>query len=150
MTVFVSIGKTQEPSQVELVELKELKQHEKIDPEHLKELKEKIKSDDVLKRPIVVDRNTNIILDGEHRFNSLKELGFSKIPVIFVDYNLPEITVKSWRKGRHLTKQIVIEAGLTQKKLPSRTSRHMVRISSKLKHISFMQKRVDIPLLRLQ
>ena len=136
--------------QVELVELKELKEHEEIDPQYLKKLKEEIKADGVLKRPIVVDRNTNIILDGEHRFKSLKEIGCNRIPVVFVDYNVPEIKVKSWRKGKRLTKQIVIKAGLTQKKLPSGTSRHVVRIGNKLKHISFMQKRVDIPLSKLQ
>ena len=150
MTAFVSIGRAWGPFQVELAELKELKEHEEVDPEHLKELKEEINSDGVLKRPIVVDRNTNIILDGEHRFNSLKELGCNRIPVIFVDYNLPEIKVKSWRKGKRLTKQIVTEAGLTQKKLPRRTSRHMVRIGNKLKHISFIQKRVDVPLSMLK
>jgi hypothetical protein len=109
-----------------------------------------IKSDGVLKRPIVVDRDTYIVLDGEHRLRALKEMGYNKIPVVFVDYYSPKIIVLSWRKGEKINKESVILAGLTRKKLPPKTSKHMVEIDGKLKHISFLEKRVDIPLEKLR
>lgn len=76
--------------EAQLVELNKLRQHEEVDSAHLKELKEEIRSDMVLKFAIVVDKNTNVILDGEHRFNALRELGCRSIPVVYVDYNSPE------------------------------------------------------------
>jgi cysteine synthase/O-phosphoserine sulfhydrylase/cystathionine beta-synthase len=133
-------------TEVQLVELDKLRQHEEVDPAHLKELKEEIKSDKILKFAIVVDKNTNIILDGEHRFNSLKELGCRRIPVVYVDYNSPDIQVQSWRNNLHLTKKDVIEAGLGEKKLPPKTSKHMIKIGDRLLHISAIQKRTDVPL----
>lgn len=63
-----------------------LKQHEKINTNHLKLLLNQIKHDGILNHPIIVDKNTLIILDGHHRFNVLKKLGLSIIPVYFVDY----------------------------------------------------------------
>jgi len=133
-------------TEAQLVELNKLRQHEEVDPAHLKELKEEIRSDAVLKFAIVVDKNTNVILDGEHRFNALKELGCKKIPVVYVDYNSPDIEVQTWRNNPHLTKKDVIDAGLSEKKLPPKTSKHMIKIGDRASHISAIQKRTDIPL----
>ncbi|MFN3268456.1 MAG: pyridoxal-phosphate dependent enzyme, partial [Zestosphaera sp.] len=133
-------------TEAQLVELDELKEHEEVDPIRLEELKKEIRSDNILKYAIIVDKNTNIILDGGLRFNALKELGCKRIPVVYVDYNSPDIEVFSWRDNQTLTKKDIIEAGLSGKKLPPRTSKHMLKIGDKLLHISAIQKRVDVPL----
>lgn len=135
---------------VDLIGLRKLREHEEVDPRHLRRLKAQIRADGVLKRPIVVDRKTRVILDGEHRFNALKQLGCTQIPIVFVDYDSPSIGVKAWRKGEHVTKEAVIEAGVTGRKLSFKTSRHMIRLGSRLNHISVLQGRVDIPLERLR
>jgi cysteine synthase/O-phosphoserine sulfhydrylase/cystathionine beta-synthase len=134
----------------QLANLDELKQHEEVDPQHLKDLTQKIALDKILKFAIVADKNTNIILDGEHRFNALKNLGCKKIPVVYVDYNSPDILVQNWRKGKKLTKKDVIEAGLSKQKLPPKTSRHMIKMSDNLTHIFAIEKRVDIPIEALK
>jgi ParB-like chromosome segregation protein Spo0J len=82
-----------------LIELERLTAHEEVNLQHLKELKKEIELDRILKFAIAVDEATNIILDGHHRFNALRELGCKRIPAIFVDYNAPQIKVKSWRNG---------------------------------------------------
>ena len=133
-----------------LVDLNELKEHEKIEKEYLEKLKKQILRDGILKRPIVVDRNTNIILDGHFRFNALKQLGYSKIPVFFIDYNSPDILVAAWRDGEIVTKEDVIRAGLTEKKLPPKTSKHMLNSSNHKIHISKIVKKVDVPLDELK
>lgn len=137
-------------AKLQLTNLNELKQHEDVDPQHLKDLTQKIASDKILKFAIVADKNTKVILDGEHRFNVLKNLGCKKIPVVYVDYNSPYILVQSWRKDKKLTKKDVIEAGLSGKKLPPKTSRHMIKMSDNLTHIFAIEKRVDIPIEALK
>ena len=109
-----------------IIKIKELKEHEEIRPEYLEELKNQIEQDGFLKDPIIVDKNTKIILDGHHRYKSLKQLGYSKIAAYFVDYNSSEIKVQSWRKGEIVTKEDVIKAGLTGDKFPPKTSRHII------------------------
>lgn len=82
---------------MELVKISELKIHEEIDPMHLEELKKEIITEGFIKDPIIVDRNSNIVLDGHHRLTILKLLGYSKIPVYYVDYlNDSGIGLRTW------------------------------------------------------
>ncbi|MBD3155276.1 MAG: hypothetical protein GF368_01315 [Candidatus Aenigmarchaeota archaeon] len=108
-----------------LVEISKLKEHEEIIPERFDELKNEILSSGFLKEPIVVDKNTNIILDGHHRFNIFKSLGYSKIAVQYVDYGNPKIVVDSWN-GNLQTKEKVIEKVVSGEKFPPKTTKHMI------------------------
>jgi len=127
----------------QLANLEKLKSHEEVDQNHLVELKRKIEADDILKYPIIVDKKTNVIIDGEHRFTVLKELQCKTIPVIYIDYESPLIEVQSWRKNFKLTKAAVIKAGISGKKLPPKTSKHLIKRSTGATHISVIGKRVD-------
>ncbi|MCS7142305.1 MAG: ParB N-terminal domain-containing protein [Aigarchaeota archaeon] len=122
-----------------LVRLEELKEHERYDPEHLEELLQDISSCGVLRRPIIADKKTKVILDGHHRYNSLKRLGCKYIPVYFVDYFRSEIEVHQWDNKPLVTKEDVIKAGTSGKLLPSRSSKHMVRIGNELHHITYIE-----------
>ncbi|MFQ6010696.1 MAG: ParB N-terminal domain-containing protein [Nitrososphaerales archaeon] len=134
----------------ETIELIELRPHEEIEPLHLEELREEIRSDKILKKPIVVDKKTMVILDGHHRFNSFKQLGLSKIPVYFVDYASSLIKVTGWKDGSRITKKQVREAGSTGRKLPARTSKHMYLEAGELVHISEIVTNVNVPLENLR
>lgn len=113
---------------VKLVKLEKLKEHEEIIPNHLIKLLLEIVSDGILKKPILVDINTYIILDGHHRYHVVRYLGGNFIPALLIDYNSDLVTVTAWRKGEIVTKDTVIKAGLSGYKLPPKTSRHIVKI----------------------
>lgn len=81
---------------LEVVELQKLLPHEEIIPASLEKLSHEIKRDKIIKHPIIVDRNSMIVLDGNHRTKAMKELGCSYIPVCAVDYTDPLIEVKCW------------------------------------------------------
>jgi hypothetical protein len=130
----------------QLVKIDKLRPHEEVNPRHFKELFRQIVEDRMLKFAIAVDKNTDIILDGEHRFTVLKEIGCERIPVVYVDYNSTDIEVEPWEKGRHITKKEVIEAGLGENRLPATTSKHLVRIGNKQAHISIIEKRGNMSL----
>lgn len=132
-------------SEVQFVDLEKLLQHEEFDPIYLEKLTDEIVLDRTLKVAIVVDKDTNIILDGVHRFNALKRLGCKKIPVVYVDYNSPLIEVDTWKKGLHLTKKDVVKAGLSGKKFSPKTSKHMIRNEDSKSHISTIEKEVNVP-----
>lgn len=74
--------------------------------------------------PIIVDRGTNVILDGHHRFAAADKFGLGLIPAILVDYPVSEISVSSWRSGIEIGSHDVIKAGVRGRLLPSKTSRH--------------------------
>ena len=126
-----------------------LKEHEEVDEKRLEQLQKEIISAGALKRPIVVDKNTGVIIDGHHRFNVIKRLGFKTIPAIFVDYQSAGIQVRAWRDEESITKEDVINAALSGKKLPHRTSKHMIVRDGSQKHISAIQDKINIPLVEL-
>ena len=129
-----------------LVKLDCLKEHEECDPIYLEELLEKIVKDGELKRPIIVDSRTMIILDGHHRYLCIKKLGKRFIPAYLIDYSIPEIEVYSWNNNEVMTKEKVINAGLSGKKMPPKSTKHMIRIGNELYHITYIEKEHPYPL----
>jgi hypothetical protein len=133
-----------------LIDLGELKEHEQIRPEYLEELKNEILSDGILKMPIAVDKETYIILDGHHRLHALRRIGCKRIPCLLFDYQSPEIEVLPQREGETVTKGLVIETALTGRRMPPKTSKHMVMVGGELKHISILETVINIPLEKLK
>ncbi len=109
------------------MKIKKIRQHEDVDEDHLKELKDKISSERFFKEPIVIDENTLIVLDGHHRLNSCKQLGLKKIPCLLVDYeNDNKIKVVGRRKNIPISKKIVVAMGLSGKVFPKKTTKHFI------------------------
>jgi hypothetical protein len=138
------------PDHVCFIDLVALKEHEEIRPEYLEQLKDEILSDGILKMPIAVDKTTYIILDGHHRLHALKKIGCKRIPVILFDYQSPEIEVVPHRDGETITKEMVIQTALAGKRMPPKTSKHMIIIEGELKHISILETVINIPLEKLK
>lgn len=133
-------------AKIEVLDVCVLKQHEEVEEKRLAELYEEIKSDGFLKRAIAVDLNSYIIIDGHHRYNVLKALGCSRIPALLVDYFSPILKVLSWKGDEEISKSSVIEAGLSGKLFPARTTRHVICFDGSLLHISQLEPEVNIPL----
>ncbi len=127
-----------------------LKEHEKVDFNRLKKLMKEIASDGVLKKPILVDKNTLTILDGHHRLNALKKLGLRKIPVILIDYNSPHIIVKKWGTNEVLDKEDVLRVARCGRLFPPKTTQHFVILNNGFKHVEVLQREVNIPLEKLK
>jgi len=138
------------PKKIVFFEIEELKEHEEIRPDYLEILKNEILSDGILKMPICIDKKTCIILDGHHRLHALKKIGCTKIPVVMVDYHSPEIKVIPWREGEMITKEKIIDTALSGKRMPSKTSKHMIILDGEWTHISAIEMTIDIPLEELK
>ena len=100
-----------------IIDIDELREHEEINPELLDKLRKEIAADGVLKLAIAVDEKTKTVIDGHHRIQALKQLGYKKIPVVLIDYMSPEIVVQTWKEGMKVTKEEVLEAALLGKKM---------------------------------
>jgi len=112
--------------QIKKIDIEKLRPHEEICEIHLNDLLADIKKDGFLADPIIADKDTLVILDGHHRYNTLKRLGARFCPVCLVDYKDGAIAVGCWREGETITKDRVIEAGITGKLLRPQTSRHTI------------------------
>jgi hypothetical protein len=122
---------------IALVPIDELKPHEKGSPLYLEMLKQEILRDGVLKYPIIADEKTRVILDGMHRWLALKSLGYSLIPVMFINaFQNPKIHVGRRRIHRYasnsngdMTIEKVISTGLSGRLMKPRSTRHFFPFS---------------------
>ena len=81
---------------ISLIEIDQLKPHEKIIERQVDEIASEILRENNVRDPMIVDDKDYVILDGMHRYNSLKKLGCTLAPCCLVNYDLPQIKVGSW------------------------------------------------------
>ncbi len=70
--------------------------HEETIPARIRSLGDRIRRDGVQSAPIIVDRDTYVVLDGMHRTAIMTELGCRFTCVCLVDYHDPRIKVQRW------------------------------------------------------
>lgn len=56
--------------------------------------------DDGCTIPIVVNRETNVIVDGEHRWRACAVLGYLQVPVVYVDFTESQRRMATLRYNR--------------------------------------------------
>ncbi|MEM4272034.1 MAG: hypothetical protein QXH30_00415 [Candidatus Bilamarchaeaceae archaeon] len=83
-------------SQLEIRELPSLFPHEQTIPKNLKRLQEAMFNTGHMVDPIIIDRSTGVILDGNHRFSVLKAIEIPNAVVQPVDYESPRIGLGTW------------------------------------------------------
>ena len=122
--MFVDFLKNQssEDMNINLIDLNLLLDIEEYIPERKDSLKEKILNETIWTKPIVVEKNHNLILDGHHRFNVAKELGMDKIPAILVDYD--NIEIWSLKSSEKVDKDLVILKAKNGNIYPNKTVKH--------------------------
>lgn len=114
-----------------LVELERLRSHEQTRPGPLARLVEEIRGDGFVRKPVLVDAEHFVILDGHHRVEALRILGCRRVPVYLVDYDDDAIGLTTWPEAvvKAVTKREVIERGLRGDPFPPKTTRHRVAIA---------------------
>ena len=124
-------------NRVVLLQIDQLRPHEKGSPVYLELLRREILRDGVLRYPIVVDEKTGVILDGMHRWLALKSIGYESIPVLLVDvFQKPAIRVGRKRINQYvegsneeMSVERVISAGLNGQLMGPRSTRHFFPFS---------------------
>jgi len=81
--------------EIKLEEIEKLRLTENTIPRIVERLCGEIKRG-ICKHPVIVDKETYVVLDGMHRVAALKHLGYKLIPICLVNYSDPTITVESW------------------------------------------------------
>jgi len=89
----------------------------------VKSLKNKILKDGIWIRPICVDKKYFLIMDGHHRLEVAKQLGFKYIPCKL--YNYDDVEVRSMRKNHIVTKELIIKRALSGNVYPYKTVKHI-------------------------
>ncbi|RLE91910.1 MAG: hypothetical protein DRJ55_05100 [Thermoprotei archaeon] len=106
---------------VTVLPLQRLREHEEVDRERLAKLLEELVCDSFLRYLLLVDAYVY-----HYRWAPpilvLKLLGAKPALVSFEDYFSDKVKVLSWRRGWSVVKKLVLEVGLSGRKLPPKTS----------------------------
>lgn len=129
-----------------LVPVSELKTHEDSEPERVRRVIKQIKSTGMVKKAIVVDAGSKVVLDGVHRLSALKALGAVRVPAWLVDYSDEDIVVLSNDRKSEVPKGSVVEAATRGPKLAPKSTRHMMKKDGQLVHISKLKGEPAVPL----
>ena len=120
---------------VEMVERGSLRGHEEVIPSNLEKRISKLLNKGFYK-PIIVDAASLVILDGHHKWTAAGLLDLDRVPVIMVEYIEDDtVLVDVWPdcEKKSITKDEVLEMGISDGVFPPKTSRH--RFSFKLPKI---------------
>ncbi len=71
-------------------------QSEKVEMSEVRILADVIRSRGVWVAPVVAERETGIIMDGNHRLNVARILDLKRVPCILVNYNDERVAVNHW------------------------------------------------------
>lgn len=82
--------------EIKFVSVDSLYTHEETIPSALDQLQKELLEEQILKHPIIVDLETNVVLDGMHRVAALRNLKCEIAPVCLVNYQNPAIELFAW------------------------------------------------------
>lgn len=131
---------------MQLIPIEILKPHEQVIQKKVTQLEKMTMRWNAYTKPLLVDGATGTILDGHHRFEIAKRLGLQCLPCVVVDYLEDDsIALMLWPNSDRevITKQDVIDAGMSGDLMSPKTSRHL--LSDDLPPISVPLSRLMVP-----
>jgi hypothetical protein len=104
--------------------------HERTNPARLRIVRNAIQNEGVIRKPVIVDKASHVILDGHHRVAALREMGVKRVPVAYVRYEDETVRVYLRRKDllMRLIKRYVVDMAKSHERFPSKTTRHLIRM----------------------
>jgi L-serine kinase (ADP) len=108
--------------------------HENVDKKKVATLVLELSKTRVLRKPIVVEKNTRIILDGHHRVEAFHILGFTEIPSFVVSYKDIHVEIRRTSIEQKLLKEGIIRYSKEGRLFPVKTTKHQLNRSKLLNH----------------
>ncbi len=120
------------PATFALVPIGDLRAHEETEEAKVEEVLEEIQRAGAVREPILVSRDTLVILNGHHRVEALRRLGMLRVPAWVVDYRDPRIHVDRYPGSameRAPSKEEIVRRARSGSLFPPKTSHHRVEFS---------------------
>lgn len=123
---------------IQLIAIDKIRSHERTFSRRVECLVRAIKMEGIIRRPIIVDKQSFIVLDGHHRVEALRRLGAIRVPAYLVDCQSSQVRVYLRRKylSMKMIKQAVLYCGMTGMEFPVKTTRHLIQNRPGIKNIS--------------
>ena len=108
----------------QLIKIEKLKPHEHVSKRRVTEVSQMIKKAEKFTEPILVEKNTLVILDGHHRVQAMKKMGYKKIPAKLVDYTDVKVSLRRKDFPSAVIKEFVLFLSSKNIILPKKSTKH--------------------------
>lgn len=109
---------------VEMTPIGFLRASEAIDTRHARQLASSIIQQRSWCLPLPVERDSGLVMDGNHRLFAARLLGLSHVPCVLLDYGDSRVSVRHWADGRAFDLQWLYQVVAAGRLLPYKTTRH--------------------------
>ena len=75
--------------------------------------------------PLVIERDSLVVMDGHHRLRAAQALRLSVLPVVLLSYEEGGVLLQAWRKGEVWSPAAVLSRARSGSLLPYKTTRHL-------------------------
>lgn len=96
---------------------------EEVEENAVENLRKSILRAQAWTRPIAVERNHMLVMDGHHRLEVAKRLRLAIVPVVLLDYQC--VSVTGWRPDDNITPDDIFAMARSGRKFPIKTTRHI-------------------------
>ena len=117
--------------QIALIRTEELKHIEGFGHKRVIWLKDKILKEGFWTVPLKIEKNLNLVMDGQHRMEVAKELKLNAVPCLVYLYE--EVEVWSLRKNYIVNAESIIKRVLSDNIYPYKTAKHAFPDGSNLR-----------------
>ncbi|MHA6847863.1 ParB N-terminal domain-containing protein [Ralstonia syzygii] len=98
---------------------------EEVDADHVRRLADTIRATGLWTTPIPIERDTGIVMDGNHRVRAAALLGLHHLPCVLLDYADPRVSVTHWSSGAPFSVASIRRCIVAERRLfPYKTTRH--------------------------
>lgn len=98
---------------------------EEVDADHVRRLADTIRATGLWTTPIPIERDTGIVMDGNHRVRAAALLGLHHLPCVLLDYADPRVSVTHWSSGAPFSVASIRQRIVVERRLfPYKTTRH--------------------------
>lgn len=108
--------------EIQLVPVKKLRHIEGFSEKRVAWLSVKVLREQRWTKPLALDTDTYLVMDGQHRMEVAHRLGLSVVPAVLFRYS--EVKLWSLRPNHEFTWETVVDRGLTGEIYPYKTVKH--------------------------
>lgn len=109
---------------VVLTNIAAIRPSEEVDEQSVVQLAERILSEAMWIAPIVIEKATGVVMDGNHRLRAGRMLGLTLLPCIHLEYGDPRVSVQDWHTGSPFQIEAIFHAINQDRVLPYKSTRH--------------------------
>lgn len=109
---------------MKLIRIDLLRHIEAHSPKRVANMTSKMLQSGIWEKPICVEQNHYLVLDGQHRLEVAIDLGLRYVPCELFDYKDDSLLVWSLRKDCIVSKELVIKRALSGNIYPYKTAKH--------------------------